>query len=253
MKAIALGLMLVAGGTVAVAQQKPATPAKPAVVPAYVSAALAAPARADQAGDDERRQAAAVIAFSGVKPGDTVIDYLPGKGYWTRIFSGVVGPKGRVFAYWPAAAQKYAEGTLGALQGRNLANVTAQVQGVNLPAAEQPVDLFWTVQNYHDVANKNAGEPALRAFDQAVFKALKPGGTYIIIDHADAVGKGLANTNTTHRIDPDYVKRQVQSVGFRFVGESKVLRNPADDHSKNVFDPAIRGRTDQFVYKFRKP
>ncbi|MEJ8630772.1 hypothetical protein P0F65_14595 [Sphingomonas sp. I4] len=125
-----------------------------------------------------------------MKPGDTVIDYLPGKGYWTRIFSGVVGPKGRVFAYWPAAAQKYAEGTLGALQGRNLANVTAQVQGVNLPAAEQPVDLFWTVQNYHDVANKNAGEPALRAFDQAVFKALKPGGTYIIIDHADAVGKG---------------------------------------------------------------
>ncbi len=253
MKAIALGLMLVAGGTVAVAQQKPATPAKTAAIPAFIAAALADPARADQAGDDERRQAAAVIAFSGVKPGDTVIDYLPGKGYWTRIFSGVVGPKGHVFAYWPAAAQKYAEGTLGALQGRNLANVTAQVQGVNLPAADKPVDLFWTVQNYHDVANKNAGEPALRAFDQAVFKALKPGGIYVIIDHADTVGKGLANTNTTHRIDPDYVKRQVQSVGFRFVGESKVLRNPEDDHSKNVFDPAIRWRTDQFVYKFRKP
>ncbi|WP_312490332.1 methyltransferase [Sphingomonas sp.] len=250
MKVIALGLMLAAGATVAVAQQKPAAPAK---VPAYVTAALADPARAEQVGDDERRQAAAVLAFSGVKPGDTVIDYLPGKGYWTRIFSGIVGPKGHVYAYWPAAGQKYAEKSLPVIQGWNLPNATAQVQAVNLPASDKPVDLFWTVQNYHDVANKDAGEPALRAFDQAVFKLLKSGGTYVIIDHADTAGRGLANTNTTHRIDPDYVKRQVQSVGFRFVGESKVLRNPADDHSKNVFDPAIRGQTDQFVYKFRKP
>lgn len=249
MKAIALGLMLAAGTTVAVAQQRPAAPAK---VPATIAAALADPARADQAGDDERRQAAAVLAFSGVKPGDTVIDYLPGKGYWTRILSGIVGPKGHVYAYWPAAGQKYAEKSLPAIQGWKLPNVTTQVQAVNLPASDKPVDLFWTVQNYHDVAN-NAGEPALRAFDQAVFKLLKSGGTYVIIDHADTVGRGLADTNTTHRIDPDAVKRQVQSVGFRFVGESKVLRNLADDHSKNVFDPAIRGRTDQFVYKFRKP
>ena len=249
MKAIALGLMLAAGTTVAVAQQKPAAPAK---VPAAIAAALADPARADQAGDDERRQAAAVLAFSGVKPGDTVIDYLPGKGYWTRIFSGIVGPKGHVYAYWPAAGQKYAEKSLPMIQGWKLPNATAQVQAVNLPASDKPVDLFWTVQNYHDVAN-NAGEPALRAFDQAVFKLLKSGGTYVIIDHADTVGKGLANTNTTHRIDPDAVKRQVQSVGFRFVGESKVLRNAEEDHSKNVFDPAIRGRTDQFVDKFRKP
>jgi len=253
MKAIALGLMLAAGTTVAVAQQKPAASAKPAAVPAYITAALADPARAEQTGDDARRQAAAVLAFSGVKPGDTVIDYLPGKGYWTRILSGIVGPKGHVYAYWPAAAQRYAEKSLGAIQALNLPNATVQVQAVNIPASDKPVDLFWTVQNYHDVANKDAGEPALRAFDQAVFKLLKSGGTYVIIDHADTVGKGLADTNTTHRIDPDYVKRQVQSVGFRFVGESRVLRNPEDDHSKNVFDPAIRGRTDQFVYKFRKP
>ncbi|MET4898065.1 methyltransferase [Sphingomonadaceae bacterium jetA1] len=254
MKAIALGLMLVAGGaTVAVAQPKPEARAKAAAIPSYIAAALADPARADQAGDDARRQAAAVLAFSGVKPGDTVIDYLPGQGYWTRIFSGIVGPKGHVYAYWPAAAAHYAEKSLGPLTARNLPNATVAVQAVNLPAADKPVDLFWTVQNYHDVANKDAGEPALRAFDQAVFKLLKSGGTYVVIDHADTVGKGLANTNTTHRIDPAYVKRQIESVGFRFVGESRVLRNPADDHSKNVFDPAIRGHTDQFVYKFRKP
>ncbi|WP_232474067.1 class I SAM-dependent methyltransferase [Sphingomonas sp. MA1305] len=220
---------------------------------AVVARALADPARADQQGDDERRQAAAVVAFSGAKPGDTVIDYLPGSGYWTRIFSGVVGPKGKVLAYWPAAAAARAEKSVTALKARGLANVTAEVQPTNLPTASQPVDLFWTVQNYHDIPNAGAGEPVLRAFDTAVFKLLKKGGTYVIIDHADAAGTGLADTRTKHRIEPALVRRQVESVGFRFVGESKVLANPADDHSKPVFDPSIRGHTDQFVYKFRKP
>ncbi|MGR6330489.1 class I SAM-dependent methyltransferase [Sphingomonas sp. XXL09] len=228
------------------------TPKAPAAN-AVVARALADPARADQQGDDERRQAAAVVAFSGAKPGDTVIDYLPGSGYWTRIFSGVVGPKGKVLAYWPAAAAARAEKSVTALKARGLANVTVEVQPTNLPTASQPVDLFWTVQNYHDIPNAGAGEPVLRAFDTAVFKLLKKGGTYVIIDHADAAGTGLADTRTKHRIEPALVRRQVESVGFRFVGESKVLANPADDHSKPVFDPSIRGHTDQFVYKFRKP
>ena len=235
--------LLLAGGAVA---QAPGTPAG-------VTAALADPARADQQGDDERRQAAAVVAFSGAKPGDVVVDFLPGQGYWTRIFSGVVGPKGHVFAVWPAAVAERAAKPLAALQGRGLANVTAEVQAANLPTSAKPADLFWTVQNYHDVPNKGAGEPALRAFDTAVFKLLKKGGTYVVIDHADAAGTGMAGTETKHRIDPASVKSQVQAAGFRFVGESRVLRNPADDHTKGVFDPALRGHTDQFVYKFRKP
>ena len=93
----------------------------------------------------------------------------------------------------------------------------------------------------------------MRAFDAAVFKLLKRGGTYVVIDHADRAGAGLSGTETTHRIDPAAVRRQVEAAGFRFVGASTVLANPADDHSKAVFDPAIRGRTDQFVLKFRKP
>lgn len=226
---------------------------KAAAVPAAVARALADPARADQQGDDARRQAAAVVAFSGVKPGQTVVDYLPGSGYWTRIFSGVVGPKGHVYALWPAAGARYAEKSLPALNARGLANVTAAVQATNLPTAPAPVDLVWTVQNYHDIPNKGAGEPALRAFDAAVFRMLKRGGTYVVIDHADRPGSEMTGTETTHRIDPAAVKRQITSAGFTFVGESRVLRNPADDHSKNVFDPAIRGKTDQFVYKFRKP
>lgn len=239
---ILLALLLAAG---AAAQTVP--------VPAGVTAALADPARADQQGDDERRQAAAAIAFSGAKAGDTVVDYLPGQGYWTRIFSGVVGPKGHVYALWPAASATRSAATVAALNARGLANVTAEVQATNLPTAPRPVDLFWTVQNYHDIPNGGAGEPALRSFNQAVFNLLKKGGTFVVIDHADAPGTGMTGTSTRHRIDPALVKAQVQAAGFRFVGESKVLRNPADDHTLGVRDPSLRGHTDQFVYKFRKP
>jgi predicted methyltransferase len=245
MKAFSIGMAvaLAASSGAAIAQASPA-----------VTKALASPARADQQGDDAKRKAAEVLAFSGVKPGDTVIDFLPGaKYYWTRIFTGIVGPRGHVDAMWPAAMAERAAKTQQALTDAKLANVRYVATPTNLPASARPVDLFWTVQNYHDIPNKGAGEPALRAFDAAVFKLLKKGGTYVVIDHADAPGTGLAGTETRHRIDPAVVKSQIEAAGFRFVGQSSVLANPADDHSKAVFDPAIRGQTDQFVYKFRKP
>ncbi|KQO07807.1 class I SAM-dependent methyltransferase [Sphingomonas sp. Leaf242] len=243
--------VMLMGAVVAIATA--AVPVAAQKTNAVITRALADPARADQQGDDARRKAADVLAFSGVKPGDVVVDYLPGAGYWTRIFTGIVGPKGHVYAVWPAAGAKYAEKSLPALQARALGNVTAEVQATNLPTSPKPVDLFWTVQNYHDIPNDGAGEPALRAFDTAVFRMLKRGGTYVVIDHADAPGTGMTGTSTRHRIDPAAVKTQVEAAGFKFVGQSPVLRNPADDHSKAVFDPAIRGKTDQFVYKFRKP
>lgn len=242
MKPIWMGAAIAVAASSVVAQAQ--------TIPAPVAKALADPARADQQGDDARRKAAEVIAFSGLKPGQVAVDFFPGGGYWTRIFSGVVGPKGHVYALWPTA--KYAAKALPALQARGLANVTAEVQATSLPTAPVPVDLFWTVQNYHDIANNGGGEPALRAFDSAVFKMLKHGGTYVVIDHADP-GTGLASTETKHRIDPAVVKSQVEAAGFRFVGASTVLANPADDHVRNVFDPLIRGKTDQFAYKFRKP
>ncbi len=238
-------LAIAIAGAIAAQSHKPA---------ANVAAALADPARADQAVDDDRRMAAQLVAFSGVKPGDTVVDYLPGRYYWTRILTAMVGPSGKVLAMWPAAfADRSAKALPDTLQKWKLANVGYVANPTNLPSASVPVDLFWTVENYHDIPRNGAGEPALRAFDGAVFKMLKPGGTYIVVDHADAPGTALAGTQDKHRIDPDFVKRQVQSVGFRFVAASPVLHNAADDHSKSVFDPAIRGHTDQFVYKFRKP
>lgn len=218
-----------------------------------VAKALADPARADQQGDDARRKASEVLMFSGVGAGDEVVDFLPGAGYWTRIFASAVGRAGHVYAIWPAAGAKYAEKAIPSLEARHLSNTTLNVIAGPTIRASEPVDLFWTVQNYHDINNAPGGEAALDAFNKQVFAALKPGGTYVVIDHADAPGSGLAGTSTKHRIDPAAVKAEVVKAGFVFDGESDVLRNPADDHSAPVFDPAIRGKTDQFIYRFRKP
>lgn len=225
--------------------------ARPAPSP-VIEKALADPARADQQGDDARRKPGAVLAFAGIKPGQQVVDLLPGGGYWTRIFTGVVGPKGHVYALWPNAAAAYAAKGAAALQARGLTNVTVAVDPAII-TVPKPVDFVWTVENYHDIPNKGGGEPALSAFNAAVFKALKHGGIYVVIDHAAPAGSGLSDTETLHRIDPAIVKQQVTNAGFTFVGESSALANPADDHTLKVFDPAIRGHTDQFVYKFRKP
>jgi predicted methyltransferase len=113
------------------------------------------------------------------------------------------------------------------------------------------VDLVWTSQNYHDLHNFPGLD--LAVFNQMVFEALKPGGVYFILDHATAPGAGASETGTLHRIDPDTVKREVEAAGFEFVGESNILRQPDDPHTAKVFDPSIRGRTDQFILKFRKP
>jgi len=242
------GVMLAAAAAIAV----PVGVVAKSDVSPTIAKALADPARADQAGDDARRHAADVLAFSGVKPGWEVIDFLPGQGYWTRLFTGAVGPTGHVYAVWPNASGDRAKATVDALNGRKLGNVTAAIDP-GLITLDKPVDLVWTVQNYHDLPNNGRGEAALNAFNAAVFKALKPGGTYIVIDHVAPAGSGLSDTETLHRIDPAIVKKEVLAAGFTFAGESKALANPKDDHTLKVFDPKIRGVTDQFVYKFRKP
>jgi predicted methyltransferase len=120
-------------------------------------------------------------------------------------------------------------------------------------ATPEPVDLVFTVQNYHDYPDKFMGKIDPMVFNRAVYKALKPGGTFQVVDHAAEAGSGMRDTDTLHRIDPAIVRKQVVAAGFVYEGESNVLRNPADDHKKVVFDKAIRGHTDQFIYKFRKP
>lgn len=242
------GIALVATAGTTLARLHPTAETKKAV-----AAAIADPGRADQAGDDARRKAQDVLVFAGVGPRDRIVDVLPAAGYWTRIFSGVVGPKGVVHAWNPQAAAKYVETTLPALQALKLPNVVAELAPTNDLTLPKPVDIVFTAQNYHDIPNNGVGEAGLTRFNAGVFKALKGGGTYIVIDHSAAEGSGLAATQTLHRIDKDVVIRQATAAGFKFVGEIQALANRADDRTKSVFDPAIRGHTDQFVLKFRKP
>jgi predicted methyltransferase len=227
-------------------------------VVAAIVMALAAPSLAQErpAADvarDAARKPADMVTFAGVKPGDTVADFIPGGGYFTRVFSAAVGPKGQVFAVIPAAAEAaYPEPSkaLRAMATNGWPNVAVVNSPVD-PAVLGKVDVFWTAQNYHDLHNSQSAEQIL-GFNKAVFAALKPGGVYVVVDHAAADGSGVAATNTLHRIDPAVIKAEVTAAGFTFDGESRVLRNPADPRTANVFDPAIRGKTDQVVYRFKK-
>lgn len=167
-----------------------------------------------------------------------------------------MGPKGHVYMIWPneylkddpADAPKNAE--LGKTGYPNTSVILQPGAAFETPT---PVDLVFTVQNYHDYPDKFMGGIDPMVLNRAVYKALKPGGVFLVVDHTAQAGSGMRDTDTLHRIDPAIVKQQVTAAGFVFEGESDVLRNPADDLKTLVFAKSIRGHTDQFVYKFRKP
>ncbi len=246
---IALGLALAAitGAGGALAAAKPPPP--------YVEKAVADASRpADDRKADAARKPDQVLAFSGVKPGQTVAEYLPGGGYYTRLLSDLVGPKGRVYALETSTwGKENVEATRKVLDepGRN--NVVLDVAPLGEFHTPQKVDLFWTTLNYHDLHVPKYANVDMAAFNKAVFDALKPGGTYLIEDHAAAAGTGATVAPTLHRIEKSTVIQEVTAAGFKLVAQSDVVANPSDDHSKVIFDPAIRGKTDQFILKFRKP
>ena len=225
---------------------------------AALDRALADPARKDQReAADARRKPGPLIALAGVKPGDKVLDLIPGSGYWTRIFSPLVGPEGKVYAVWPQAYAREAMGNVADLRklsaDGHYGNIVVEVEPTTALAAPEPLDVVWTSQNFHDYPDEfmGKGDPGQLARD--AFNILKPGGTFMIIDHMAKAGRGLSDTDTLHRIDPTAVRKIVEGAGFRFAGESTVLDNPDDPLDIPVFDKSIRGRTSQFAYKFVKP
>jgi predicted methyltransferase len=226
-------------------------------VPPYVRAAVNDPARAQDASIDARRKITEVMVFSAVKPGQKVLELIPGSGYFTRVFSGIVGSKGHVYALWPNEYGTEAVDDVANSEKLAADPHYANVSVLKQPAAQlsvpEPVDVVFTSQNYHDYPDQFMGHVDPVAFDKQVYAALKPGGMFVIIDHVAPAGSGMADTDTLHRIDPEIVKKQVESAGFIFAGESNVLRNPNDPHTIKVFDSSIRGHTDQFMFRFRKP
>lgn len=236
---IAAGLILAGGISVAAIAQSP---------PAYVTAALADAGRPQADKDnDVNRKPAEMLALAEIKQGTKVGELLPGGGYFTRIFSKAVGPTGKVYAgITPPAAGR------GPPAVRGIAETYTNVSVIEGPLDQyktpEPVDVVWTSRNYHDLP------PAIRpAVNKAVFASLKPGGVYVVLDHSALKGAGEAAHQAVHRADEDIVKTEVLAAGFKLDKEYDTLRNPADDRSKRVFDGDVRGHTDQFILKFRKP
>jgi predicted methyltransferase len=228
----------------------------PAQKAADAAAIVADPTRpeADRA-LDAARHPAELLEFIKIRPGDTVADIWPGD-YWDRLFAEAVGPTGKVYAAHLADADEAEHHTTPPAGSMPLAghpNVTVAVTRANSFSLPTKADVIWFRQNYHDLYDKFMGPADVPAFNKAVYQALKPGGRFVIIDHSAPDGTGLRDVETKHRIDAAVVKADLAAAGFKFVGESNALRNPADDRSKLVFDPAVRGKTDQFVYVFQRP
>jgi predicted methyltransferase len=201
---------------------------------------------------DPAWKAPEVVEFIGLKKGDKVADVVALR--LTASLAQAVGPSGKVYAVETAEVIKAHPEMLTRMK-------TLASQSPNVIVSDEPVasalpsglDAVFIRQNYHDLYDKFMGPADVAAFNQAVFAALKPGGVYVVLDHAAMPGSGVSATETLHRIDPARVKADVLAAGFKLDAESTILADKADDHTKNVFDPAIRGHTDQFLFRFKKP
>ncbi|HWJ37928.1 MAG TPA: methyltransferase [Sphingomicrobium sp.] len=219
-----------------------------------IDQAVADPARpAAFRAADPLRKPAQTLAFSGVKPGMIVGEFYPAGGYFTRMLSDIVGPSGHVYLIENAGWNDSVNDDKAMLAEGKWKNVSLDVKPFGTASFERPLDLAWITQNYHDLKIAKYGNVDTLAFDRAVYAALKPGGSFLVIDHQGAPGMSEPQIAKMHRINRDDVIREVTSVGFKLAGEGNFLRRPADDHSKPIFDPAIRGHTDQYALRFVKP
>lgn len=223
--------------------------------PAAYEAALASPVRTtEDRARDAARHAADALAFAEVKPGQKIGDMIIGGGYFTRLFSAAVRPQGHVTAWQPAEFIGFQASYGEALTSADaLDNVDGVRSPIGAPEWPEGLDLVFTAQNYHDLHLKPFAADTAARVNAAVFKALKPGGLYVVIDHDAAAGAGPDAPDTLHRIDVDQVKREVEAAGFVLDGSSDLLARADDLRTANVFDPSIRGKTSQFMLRFRKP
>jgi len=226
-----------------------------AAAPTGPSAAISDPSRpAADVARDAARKPAEMIAFATMQSGNKVLELLPGGGYFTRIFSKVIGPQGHLYAATPDPKSQDAEPAAAAIAAEpGYSNISVIPITNEALAALPPLDIIWTSWNYHDL-HLSRIHADMAKLDKLWFSILKPGGVVVIVDHAALPGAPPVETaDKLHRIDPAVVKTEMTAVGFVFDGETDVLRNASDPHTVIVFDPSIRGKTDQFAYRFKKP
>jgi predicted methyltransferase len=234
--------------------------AAPAQSQSTVAAAVADTAARSEANVklDASRKPADVLKFLGLKPGMRVSDPFGGNLYWAEITAPAVGPKGRVSIWEPK--QFYDQKTYDNYQALKARQPNVWMRVSPFEAPDLPVnayDFMLINLDYHDVYWESAKYGVVRMdpdqWLKTVYAAMKPGAVVGVIDHVANAGDPRATVEKFHRIDPDVVKADFKRAGFKLEAESDMLRNAADDHSLNVFDPKIRGKTDRFVFKFRKP
>lgn len=224
---------------------------------ARAAEAVANPARsAEDRADDALRKPANVLAFAGIGSGDRVFEMEAGLGYYTELLSYMVGPEGAVVIQNPESFQGFVGDALAKRVPGRLENVRMTVSDFDaLDAEDASMDVVtWILgphELYYEPNGASLGDDA-QAFAE-IMRILKPGGTFVILDHAATQGAPKSTGGTIHRIDPAIVRQLAEEAGFVLAGESSVLRNPEDDLQANVFDPAVRRKTDQFLYKYKKP
>ncbi len=231
-----------------------AAPARPTA--ASYASALADPARpAADSTRDATRLPGELLAFAGIAPGQQVGDFVMGGGYFTRVLAAAVGPQGHVYAFQPAEfiAFRKQYGDDQRTVDAAYANVDAVAGPFAAPAFPVPLDAIITVQNFHDLYLKPFAPDTGARASKALFAALKPGGTLVVVDHSAAAGSGTTLSDTHHRIDRQAVIAALTGAGFKLEASSDLYARPADPRTANVFDPVIRGQTDQFTLRFRKP
>ena len=239
-----------------------ASPAPPAFANsgAQVAAALAAPGRsAKDLERDARDHPEVTLALLGLAPGMRAIDVFSGGGYYAEIAARVVGESGQVLLHNNAAYLGFAGTALTErLAARPFAQITRYDREIEAFDLDGTLDAAVIVMAYHDAYWQPKPEEGSWTVTRdplmaALFRALRPGGRMLVVDHSAVAGSGSSAAQGLHRIDEAFARADFERAGFRFVAASDVLRSGADDRSTNVFDPAIRGKTDRFVLVFEKP
>lgn len=207
---------------------------------------------------DARDNTAKVLSFIGVEPKHLVVDFLPFRGYFTRLFASIVGDDGHVFAAIPSVLTKIDRIEKGRAEieafAANVPNLTLINGRPELAGAPpRPVDIFFISQNYHDLHDEFMGPVDISAFNRSVFNTLKPGGKFIIIDHAADASAPSDVTESLHRIRPAIVREEVEAAGFSYKSKSAILANERDPKTGSIFGRTIRYHTDRFILKFEKP